>query len=382
VSEYQYYEFQTIDRPLTASEQAQIEKLSSRVQLTPTQAIFVYSFGDFRGNPEQILTEYFDAMFYIANWGSWQLMFRFPKAIIDPGWFLPYDLPDAVTVSQNSQYLVLNIEINEEEGFGWIEGEGWLRKLLPLRNDLLSGDLRLLYLVWLRVAPYLAGDPLDDDPIEPPIPPNLGQLSPQLEAFINLVELNSDLVEAAAQSSIRDLASSGLPLENWLSALSEIEKQEFLLKLVRREPHTDLQLINRLKELASAEQSSPEFTPGHRRLSELEAIADTMRMQREQKEQDAARKKRIKELKALALQEAEAWERVVQLIELKQAKPYDEAATLLQDLRDLAEYQGRLSEFAQRFEKLKSDYSNRPALNARFKKIKLRSGVDTKADLL
>lgn len=35
MSEYQYYEFQTIDRLLTASEQAEIRKLSSRVQLTP-----------------------------------------------------------------------------------------------------------------------------------------------------------------------------------------------------------------------------------------------------------------------------------------------------------------------------------------------------------
>jgi len=39
MSEYQYYEFQTVDRPLTTKEQAEIKKLSSRVQLTPTRAI-------------------------------------------------------------------------------------------------------------------------------------------------------------------------------------------------------------------------------------------------------------------------------------------------------------------------------------------------------
>ncbi|WP_019502350.1 hypothetical protein [Pseudanabaena sp. PCC 6802] len=370
MSEHQYYEFQTIDRPLSTSEQAEIKKLSSRVQLTPTQAIFVYNFGDFRGKPEQILTQYFDAMFYIANWGTWQLMFRFPKAIIDPSWFVPYDLPNAITVTTTPKYIVLDIQIIEEDGFGWVEGEGWLPELLPLRNDLLSGDLRLLYLVWLRVAPYLAGEELDDDPIEPPIPPNLSQLSPPLEAFIKLVELNPDLVDAAAQASTRHQASSDLPLENWLSALSEAEKQKFLLKLLQREPHTDLQLINRLKELAGAGRSSPPFTPGQRRLSELEAIVDTLRAKREQKEQNAAKKKRIKELEALAPQEAEAWQRVGQLIEFKQAKPYDEAAALLKDLLDLADYQGRLPEFDRRFEKLKSDYSNRPALIARLRKIR------------
>jgi hypothetical protein len=41
----------------------------------------------------------------------------------------------------------------------------------------------------------------------------------------------------------------------------------------------------------------------------------------------------------------------------------------LQD--SLAEHQGRLSEFAQRFEKIKSDYQNRPALIAKFKTIKV-----------
>ena len=83
MSEYQYYEFQAIDRPLIKKEQDEIRRLSSRVQLTPNQAIFLYNFGDFRGNSEKVLTQYFDMMFYIANWGTWQLMFRLPKAIVD-----------------------------------------------------------------------------------------------------------------------------------------------------------------------------------------------------------------------------------------------------------------------------------------------------------
>lgn len=48
MSEYQYYEFQAIDRPLTQKEQDEIRKRSSRVQLTPNQAISLYHYGDFR----------------------------------------------------------------------------------------------------------------------------------------------------------------------------------------------------------------------------------------------------------------------------------------------------------------------------------------------
>jgi hypothetical protein len=157
MSEYQYYEFQAIDRPLTKKEQDEIRKLSSRVQLTPNQAVFLYNYGDFRGDPEKVLTQYFDVMFYIANWGTWQLIFRFPKAIVDPKWFQPYELEDTITVSTTSKYVILNIHITEEEGIGWVEGEGWLPRLLTLRDELLNGDLRLLYLVWLRTKIGMTG---------------------------------------------------------------------------------------------------------------------------------------------------------------------------------------------------------------------------------
>ncbi len=176
---------------------------------------------------------------------------------------------------------------------------------------------------------------------------------------------------AAAQASPRQPAIAEPPLENWLAALSTDEKQSFLLKLLRREPHIDLQLIHCLKELAGKTQSSPRVISGQRRLSELQEIASNLRKKREQKEQSAARKKRIQALETLASREAQTWEKVVELIELKQSKPYDEATALLKDLRDLAEHQGRSPEFIRRLEQLKSDYQNRPALLTRFKTIRM-----------
>jgi len=69
MSEYQYYEFQTIDRPLSAEQQAVMRKLSSRVDLSATRAAFNYSYSDFRGEPLKVLEQHFDALLYIANWG-------------------------------------------------------------------------------------------------------------------------------------------------------------------------------------------------------------------------------------------------------------------------------------------------------------------------
>ena len=354
---------------LFRSEQAKIQNLSSRAQVSPHRAVFLYNYGDFRGKPVELVAQYFDIMFYIANWGTWQLIFRFPKAIVDAQWFQPYFLDRAVNWTETDEYLVLDVHISEEGGGYWVDGEGWLPRLLPLRDELLQGDCRLLYLAWLRMADDLAGYELEEDPVEPPVPPNLCQLSPALRAFVELVNLDPDWVNAAAQVSPSQTAATAPPLETHLSDLSAAEQQQFLLKLVRREPHVDLQLIRRLQELAGTPETSQKAAPGQRRLSELMEIAEQVSTARKQAERAAAKKKRRQELEALAPKKAQTWEQVRQLITLKQAKPYDEATALLKDLRDLAEYQGQLPAFIRQLERLKSDYGNRSALMKRLRGI-------------
>ena len=83
MSEYQYYESQAVDQLLSSDAGQEMQRLSSRVQLTATSASFVYHYGDFRGNPYRVLVNYFDAMLYITNWGTRQLMFRFPRTALD-----------------------------------------------------------------------------------------------------------------------------------------------------------------------------------------------------------------------------------------------------------------------------------------------------------
>jgi len=46
--------------------------------------------------------------------------------------------------------LVIDIQQHEDGGYDdWDDGSGRLAALAPLRTDLLSGDLRLFYLLWL-----------------------------------------------------------------------------------------------------------------------------------------------------------------------------------------------------------------------------------------
>jgi hypothetical protein len=140
MSEYQYYEFQAIDRPLTEEEQRAVAQLSSRVHPHPRRAVFTYSWSDFPGRAEEVLARYYDAMLYLANWGSRRLMFRFPKSLADPESLQGYnvetvDYPsDFVSAYTKGEYAILDIQLDEEEGLDWIEGEGWLDSLLELRG--------------------------------------------------------------------------------------------------------------------------------------------------------------------------------------------------------------------------------------------------------
>ena len=68
MSEYQYHEWQTIDRVLTRQEQMDVDSLSNHIEVTASRAVVTYHWSDFRHNPKQVLLDHFDAYFYCANW--------------------------------------------------------------------------------------------------------------------------------------------------------------------------------------------------------------------------------------------------------------------------------------------------------------------------
>ncbi|MFH1864423.1 MAG: hypothetical protein ABIK85_00945 [Candidatus Eisenbacteria bacterium] len=94
MSEYQYYEFQAVDRPLTRKQMAELRRYSSRAQITSSSFVNVYNYGDFKGDPEKLVGKYFDAFLYLANWGTRWLMVRVPKKLLNPKTATPYSAGD------------------------------------------------------------------------------------------------------------------------------------------------------------------------------------------------------------------------------------------------------------------------------------------------
>ncbi len=188
MSEYQYYEFRAIDKPLSEKDIHALRILSSRAQITPSSFVNEYNRGDFKGNPLTLMGKYFDAFLYVANWGTRWFMLRVPQKLINVDLVNEYCTGESATIHEKGEYLIFEF-LSETDYSEWEEGEGWLSSLISLRSDILSGDYRCLYLAWLFCAQMgeVGGN-------EPPVPPNLGELNAPLKSFIDFMRIDSDLL--------------------------------------------------------------------------------------------------------------------------------------------------------------------------------------------
>ena len=163
-------------------------------------------------------------------------MFRFPTHIIPDEVMKAYQVADSLEWSAEGDYAILNIELRQEEPDDeWIEGAGLLAGMVQVRDDLLRGDYRALYLAWLMIASceldFLEEDD-DEDLTEQPVPPNLQALSPALHNFIDFFGIDADLVTAAAQTSPK-AGKNSAKLSAYLDQLAETEQRSFLERLLK-----------------------------------------------------------------------------------------------------------------------------------------------------
>ena len=155
MSEYQYYEFLAIDRPLTEDEMAELRALSTRATITPVSFTNEYNWGDFRGDPEKVMERYFDVHVYVANWMTAIFMLRLPMEALDKEIAEALAVPYNLDFKATKTHWIITWSLEESENydrFGMEDGRGWMARLAPVRDELLRGDLRSLYIGWLAAV--------------------------------------------------------------------------------------------------------------------------------------------------------------------------------------------------------------------------------------
>ncbi|MFE3854904.1 hypothetical protein ACFXPN_27695 [Streptomyces griseorubiginosus] len=376
MSEYQYYEFQALDRPLSREEQEQLRAISTRARITATSFTNTYNWGDLRGNPRRMTERYFDAHLYVTNWGTHRLMLRLPRQTLAPPTVKPYCLDHHVDAWTTRTHLMLDLT-SEDEGGDWVEGaDDSLAALIGVRDELATGDLRPLYLAWLSA---LAAWELEDDDEteyqscpEPPIPAGLGELTAPQRALADFLRVDADLLTAAAQASPPSPRKATRPTKKELAplvtALPEKEKDALLLRLVLGpEPQLRTELLHRLRGTPA-----PAAAPGRRSAAHLLDAAHTLRTERRRRAEHERAAARAQHLTALAREAESVWQRIEAHIAAKQTAAYDQAVTLLVELRDAYAHTGRDTDFHQRLTCLREDYQRRPGLIHRLDRHSLR----------
>ncbi|MDK1473022.1 hypothetical protein QNO07_06215 [Streptomyces sp. 549] len=158
MSEYQYYHFLAVDRPLSERQQAELRRISSRAQITARRMVNSYEWGDFEGDPVALVERYFDAYLYFANWGSRRLLLRVPAARVPLMAVDSYQRDDAdgsLTAHCSGAHTVIDLTSEDEDGTGeawWVREADWddeddngaLGQLAGIRAELCRGDLRAL----------------------------------------------------------------------------------------------------------------------------------------------------------------------------------------------------------------------------------------------
>ena len=225
-----------------------------------------------------MMEKYFDAFLYFANWGTHWLMLRLPTKLADVKAIRQYNAGDSFTIWTKAGHVLLEFQSEDESGDWEEEGDfGRLASLISLRADLLGGDWRCLYLGWLASAQ--AGQ-IEEDEIEPPVPPGLKRLSASLKGLADFLRIDDKLLKAAAalDSSNPQAAASRADLSHWIDSLPPTEKNKILLRLFEGDsPHLREQLFQRFRQ-SHAKKSRPKTVKkkaGVRRTAgELPAAAD------------------------------------------------------------------------------------------------------------
>lgn len=373
MSEYQYYEFLALDRPLTKEQRAELRAISTRAEITATRFVNEYQWGDLKGDPLKMVERYFDAFLYLANWGTRRLMFRLPRGVLDAETAGQYCYTDTASVIKTGSHLILSLYVDREPDDDWDEPGGQLAAMVQARAELAAGDVRLLYLAWLLAVQW---DEVDDEDTEPPVPAGLGNLSASLQAVVDFFEVDEDLIAVAAASS--PPAEEPRGRAEWIASLPAQEKDALLARVAAGEGAQVQALL--MRRFRSAEGAAPAASgrtaaqlwqaAGDRKAAR-EKAAEQRRRQAEARRAATQAAAYAKHLDQLATRTEAAWERAAELIETRRPSDYDLAASLLRDLQALAERQGDPAAFRKRFGELRTRHQRKPSLLDRFDKVGL-----------
>ena len=337
MSEYQFVAFRAVDKPVSEENLEYMRRQSSRAEIMGWSFENEYHYGDFGGDALEMLHRGYDIHLHYANYGTRTLLIRFPQGLPDENAAKPYFGKDSLQFKKDKQGPggTLCIEPNYEPGDLdelW-EIDHILNRLVPLRAEILEGDLRPLYLAHLAMSCDAYHDP--EETKEPPIPAGLEKLSAAQRALAELYELSDALITAAAKDIPPITPQTDFQNQHaeWLRGQSPATKDAWLGQLMS-DSHSTVRV-----DILAAFRNSQNLAvwPTVRRdrtLAELQAAADEVQQEMERKSTEKAARQRTKRLADMTADPDPTLREIEDLMKQRTRETYIQIAKLLADLRE------------------------------------------------
>ncbi|MBN1912650.1 MAG: hypothetical protein JW818_23210, partial [Pirellulales bacterium] len=236
MSEYQYLAFRAIDRAVSKKNLAYMRQQSTRAEITPWTFENEYHFGDFHGNTLEMMRRGYDLHLHYANYGIRRLLVRLPNGVPNAKAVKPYFPGDSLVFRKDNKGPGGTLVIQP-----YYEGSSldplWdlhelIDRLVPLRAEIMAGDLRPLYLAHLAVIGDDDHDP--DEAIETPVPAGLKKLTDAQYALAEFFGLGEAMIAAAAEQSgpLPAVVDQRSRYSEWLAEQPEATKDAWLAELL------------------------------------------------------------------------------------------------------------------------------------------------------
>lgn len=337
MSEFQYVGFRAIEKPVSDENLDYMRQQSSRAEITPWSFDNEYHYGDFRGNAREMLRHGYDIHFHYANFGIRTLLLRLPCAPDDLPGASPYFADEGLEFLKDKQGPGGILSLSPYYEPGDLE-ELWdvhqfLDRLMPLRAEILDGDLRPLYLAHLAVLYDGQHDP--EEATEGPVPAGLDNLTAAQRALAEVYDLSDALISASAEGSpgLPKRADQERQYADWLHSLPTATKDAWLVDLL-----TNAQASTRGDMLAEFRKTqvvaSWPTVQRDRTMAELTTAAEDIGRNASRKAAETAARQRAKRLADMAADPTPTLRETERLVKVRSRDSYQEIATLLQDLRE------------------------------------------------
>ncbi|NQZ07419.1 MAG: hypothetical protein HRT35_09695 [Algicola sp.] len=265
------------------------------------------------------------------------------------------------------------------EDFDYEMSEQWMSQLLPIRDEIIRGDLRSLYIGWL--SDIYIFDIEDDEGLadqEPMTLAGLGQLSDAQKALATFIEVDQDLLFASGMGcpALDAIADDEVAMAQWVAKLPPPQATPILQLLLTGSAKIAKAQLRQLyneslrQPILSANEprSMSSIVKNIKQASQIREQAQRDEQQRIETQNKQARIEHLNKTFDLA---DKIWLQADESADKGTGYGYDAATKTLKDLKDSYWHHDAGVQFKQKMTQFIKPHLNRPAFMRRLRDMNL-----------